>query len=100
MGHQISSSGQNGNSKKTRKIVKGKIISIKLSDKRFDEIKSGRHFEFNKVTIPVKARDKLKIGDIIHASNSAGKSKPLEFMSADNLPGYKEEQVDVLVFAL
>ena len=80
-----------------RKISLGKIISIKVSEKRFHQLKSGRHFEFNRVRIPVAKQLKLKIGDTIYANGEGGKSKALEFLSLEQKSGYDEDLVDVLV---
>ena len=79
------------------KISLGKIISIKVTEKRFDQLRSGRHFEFNRVRIPVAKQHKLKIGDTIYANGANGKSKALEFLSLERKDGYAEDLVDVLV---
>ncbi len=94
-----------GKTKVQQKIIKrktvtqvtiDKILSIKVSEKRFNEMKSGRHFEFTKVKIPAQKQGRLRIGDTIYA-NCSGKSRALEFLTMDQQKGYDEDQVDVIV---
>jgi hypothetical protein len=86
--------------KNITKVTIDRILSIKLSDKRFSEMKSGRHFEFTKVRIPPSKQNRLKIGDTIYANNPGGESKALEFLTMDKQKGYEEEQVDIIVKVL
>ncbi len=86
--------------KKITKVTIDRILSIKVSDKRFEEMKSGRHFEFTKVKIPVTKQMRLRIGDTIYANSSSGQSKALEFLTLDSQTGYNEDQVDVIVKVL
>lgn len=86
--------------KKVTQVTIDKIISIRVTDERFAQMKSGHHFEFNRVRIPVKKQQQLKIGDTIYANASAGDSKALEFLTMDRQPGYDEDQVDVIVRVL
>lgn len=83
--------------KKVTKVTIDRFLSIKISDKRFSEMKDGRHFEFTKVRIPPQKQHRLKIGDTIYAKNSSGQSRALEFLTIDKQAGYEEDQVDVIV---
>lgn len=83
--------------KKVTKVTIDRILSIRVSDQRFEQMRSGRHFEFWKVRIPPAKQYKLKIGDIIHANSKSGKTRSMEFLSLEQQPGYEEDQVDVLV---
>lgn len=83
--------------KKVTKVTIDRILSIKISDQRFAEMKSGRHFEFTRVRIPVAKQNRLKIGDTIYAKNKSGESRAMEFLTMDKLAGYEEDQVDVIV---
>lgn len=82
------------------KITIDRILSIKVSEKRFSEMKSGRHFEFTKVRIPPAKQNRLKIGDTIYANDPGCNSKALEFMTMDRQKGYEEDQVDIIVKVL
>ncbi len=77
-----------------------KILSIKISQKRFNQMKSGLHFEFRKVVIPLNVQQSLQCGDRIYANNPDGESKALEFLSADKQKGYSHEQIDIIVRVL
>ncbi len=81
------------------KSTTGKVVNIQVSEKRFVSIKSGqqKHFEFKKVPIPRSSQERLRIGDIIYAVSPDGESYPLEFLTLDKGPDYKEDQVDVIV---
>ncbi len=79
------------------KVTIDRIVSIKISEKRFKEMKSGRHFEFNKVRIPLSKQNRLNIGDTIYANSPAGESKALEFLTLDTQQEYEKDQVDVIV---
>ncbi|MBU2510281.1 hypothetical protein KJ966_03050 [bacterium] len=83
--------------KKLTQVTIDRILSIKVSDTRFNEMKSGRHFEFTKVKIPASKQGRLRIGDTIYANSAGGKSRALEFLSMDQQKGYDEDQVDVIV---
>jgi hypothetical protein len=85
------------NRKTITRITIDKIISIKVSEQRFEQMKSGRHFEFNRVRIPPEKQGRLKIGDTIYANGADGKSKALEFLTLERQSGYDEDQVDMIV---
>lgn len=89
--------GNSDRKKKVTKVTIDRFLSIKISDKRFAEMKDGRHFEFTKVRIPLKKQHRLKIGDTIYAKNGSGQSRALEFLTMDRQSGYEEDQVDVIV---
>ncbi len=86
-----------GSRKKVTKVTIDRILSIKVTEKRFTEMRSGRHFEFTKVRIPPAKQNRMKIGDTIYAKNPSGQSKALEFLTMDKQKGYEEDQVDVIV---
>lgn len=86
--------------KTVTKVTIDKIVSVKVSAKRFQQMKSGRHFEFNKVKIPLKNQHRLKIGDTIYANGPDDQSKALEFLTMDKQDGYEEDQVDIIVKVL
>ena len=83
--------------KNVTRVTIDKIISIKVSEKRFKKMKSGRHFEFNKVRIPPAKQNRLKIGETIYANSPTGESIALEFLTLDTQQEYEEDQVDVIV---
>ncbi len=82
------------------RVVHDRILSIKVSDKRFNQLHSGRHFEFRKVRIPRKTQDRLRCGDTIYANNPDGKWKALEFITTDKKSDYQDEQIDIIVRVL
>lgn len=90
-------SNQTNQQKKITRITIDKIISIKVSAERFEQMKSGRHFEFNRVRIPPEKQGRLKIGARIYANGADGQSKALEFLTLDRQPSYEEDQVDIIV---
>ncbi|MCP4751221.1 MAG: hypothetical protein GY866_10025 [Proteobacteria bacterium] len=79
---------------------KEKTVSIKVSEKRFQKIKSGIHFEFRKVPIPVSTQERLRCGDVIYANAPNGDSKALEFLTTSKQADYSDEQIDVIVRVL